>query len=51
MSNANLFRHAFFIVLGIFLFAFGVSRMIEGPVAQLAQTIKAHNDATAEAWR
>ena len=51
MSNANLFCHAFFIVLGVFLFAFGASRMIEGPVAQLAQTIKAHDNATAEVWR
>lgn len=41
MSNATILRHAVFLTLGVLLFAFGASRMIAGPVAQVAKACKA----------
>lgn len=40
MSNATILRHAAFLTLGVLLFAFGASRMLAGPVQQVA---KAHS--------
>lgn len=40
MSNAAILRHAVFLTLGVLLFAFGASRMIAGPVEQVAKACK-----------
>ena len=39
MTNRNIFRHAVCLVAGVLLFAFGASRMISGPVEQVAQSM------------
>lgn len=40
MTTINLLRHAAFLVAGVLLFAFGASRMLTGPVQQVADILK-----------
>lgn len=44
-------RNAVFLVAGVLLFAFGASRMISGPVEQMARVMHGTQTQTAEAGR
>ena len=40
MKTLTLWRHAAYLTAGVLLFAFGASRMLSGPVQQVAEIIR-----------
>ena len=40
MKTLTLWRHAAFLTAGVLLFAFGASRMLSGPVQQVADLLQ-----------